>query len=268
MRFRPWLLALSLVALVGCADKPAEPVTPPTKPAIPTTPANPVGTLKDLKIDDLEVGKGQEVAEGDTVAVIYAGKLENGTEFDSNTAKASPPYHFIVGVSSVIQGWHQGLVGMKVGGKRKLSIPSKLGYGAQGSPPRIGPNVDLYFEIQLLDVVKQKEAQIYDKKITKPGSGPAAKKGDEISIHYVGTLVNGLKFDSSRDRGEPYAFKLGMGQVVAGMDAALVGMKVGGVCELRIPPDLAYGPAGRQPAIPPNARLLFTIEVMSLKPGK
>lgn len=268
MKSRPWLLALGWVALAGCGDKPAEPVTPPTTPEIPTTPANPVGTLKDLKTEDLVVGKGPEVAVGDTVAVIYAGKLENGTEFDSNTAKGASPFSFKVGASTVIKGWDEGLVGMKVGGKRKLSIPASKGYGAQGSPPRIGPNADLYFEIELLDVIKQSESQIYDKKVLKQGSGPAAKNGDQISIHYVGKLVNGVQFDSSRDRGEPYSFQLGMGQVVPGMDAALVGMKKGSVCELRLPPDLAYGPGGRPPVIPPNSRLLFTIEVMSIKPGQ
>ena len=264
MRSRHWLTVLCLVIVAGCSEKPAEPLVNPGKPA---TPANPVGTLKELKKQDLKVGSGDPARVGDTVAVIYSGKLENGTEFDSNTAAGSNPFSFIIGRGSVIKGWDEGLVGMKVGGKRRLSIPSAMGYRSEGSLPRIPPNADLMFEIELLDVIKKEDAQIYDKRVIKAGTGPRAKKGDEVTIHYLGTLVNGVKFDSSRDRGQPFTFTLGMAKVLAGLDAGLIGMKAGGVCELKLPPELAYGHNGRPP-VPADAKLIFKVELLKIKRGK
>ena len=101
------------------------------------------------------------------------------------------------------------------------------------------------------------------------GAGTEAVAGKSVEVQYVGVSWSTKKqFDASWDRGGAFSFQLGQGRVIKGWDQGVAGMKVGGVCELRIPPDLAYGPAGRQPSIPPNAKLLFTIEVMTLKPGK
>src|SRR5687767_12308055 len=88
---------------------------------------------------------------------------------------------------------------------------------------------------------------------TTCGDGEEAVTGATVSVHYVGTLENGEKFDSSRDRGIPFEFPLGAGQVIAGWDEGVQGMKVGGIRELTIPPDLGYGAAGSPPVIPPNA---------------
>ena len=96
------------------------------------------------------------------------------------------------------------------------------------------------------------------------GTGEEAAKGDTVEVHYVGTLENGKKFDSSRDRGETFSFSLGGGQVIAGWDEGLVGMKIGGIRELTIPPDLAYGAAGAPPTIPPNSTLIFEVELIGI----
>jgi peptidylprolyl isomerase len=100
------------------------------------------------------------------------------------------------------------------------------------------------------------------------GKGPEAKTGDDVSMQYVGVLYSdGTEFDASWDRGEPFDFKLGGGEVIPGWDQGIVGMKVGGRRELVIPPDLAYGPAGQPPTIPPDATLVFIVDLLEVTPG-
>jgi FKBP-type peptidyl-prolyl cis-trans isomerase len=107
--------------------------------------------MNDLKITDATVGTGATVKQGDTVNVLYAGSLDDGTVFDASSKHGNQPFSFTVGAGNVIQGWDLGLVGMKVGGKRDLVIPSDLGYGPGGSGP-IPPNATLHFTIQLLSI--------------------------------------------------------------------------------------------------------------------
>ncbi len=99
----------------------------------------------------------------------------------------------------------------------------------------------------------------------KLGDGAEAVKGKRAKVHYTGTLIDGSKFDSSVDRGEPFTFMLGAGQVIKGWDEGVVGMKVGGKRKLTIPYQMAYGEAGRPPKIPPKATLLFDIELLGVE---
>lgn len=97
------------------------------------------------------------------------------------------------------------------------------------------------------------------------GTGAEAKSGDEVTVHYVGVgLESGKEFDASWDRNEPFSFPLGAGEVIPGWDQGVVGMKVGGQRELIIPPELAYGPEGRPPAIGPNEPLVFVIDLLAV----
>ena len=101
--------------------------------------------------------------------------------------------------------------------------------------------------------------------ILKEGTGAAAKNGDTVVVHYTGTLIDGKKFDSSLDRGEPYSFPLGAGEVIAGWEQGILGMKVGEKRKLFIPSDLAYGERGAGGIIPPNAPLIFEVELLEIK---
>ncbi|MFZ5468594.1 MAG: FKBP-type peptidyl-prolyl cis-trans isomerase [Myxococcota bacterium] len=98
----------------------------------------------------------------------------------------------------------------------------------------------------------------------KLGTGAEAVSGKQVTVHYVGTLTSGKKFDSSRDRGEGFDFTLGAGQVIKGWDQGVAGMKVGGVRKLTIPPELAYGARGFPPVIPPNSTLVFEVELLGV----
>jgi FKBP-type peptidyl-prolyl cis-trans isomerase FkpA len=111
----------------------------------------PTTTPTGLTIDDIVVGNGAAAAAGQKVKVHYTGWLTNGTKFDSSKDR-NDPFVFPLGAGSVIKGWDEGVQGMKVGGKRKLTIPPALGYGARGAGGVIPPNATLVFEVELLGV--------------------------------------------------------------------------------------------------------------------
>lgn len=136
----------------SASAQPAPTVT--AKPAETQKPAEAPPSNEKLESKDLVVGKGTEAKTGDTVKVHYVGTLPDGKEFDSSK-KHNQPFEFELGAGRVIKGWDQGVAGMKIGGKRKLTVPPSLGYGARGFPPVIPPNATLIFEVELLEVKKK-----------------------------------------------------------------------------------------------------------------
>lgn len=135
------------------------PTATPTASSSPEASAEPNKSVKlenGLEIQDIVIGTGDEAQPGDMVAAHYSGTLANGTKFD-NSYDRGQPFVFVLGGGMVIQGWDLGLVGMKVGGKRKLIIPPQLGYGDRGAGGgAIPPNSTLYFDIELMGVQKAK----------------------------------------------------------------------------------------------------------------
>lgn len=123
--------------------------------SIPEVSSEPAATTKSsssekLKTEDIKVGEGREVKSGDTVVIHYKGTLTNGEQFDSSYDRGQP-FETKIGVGSVIKGWDEGVPGMKIGGKRKLTIPSDMAYGEQGQGS-IPPNSTLIFEVELVDI--------------------------------------------------------------------------------------------------------------------
>ncbi len=113
-----------------------------------------------------------------------------------------------------------------------------------------------------MDTIKTPSGLVIEELVA--GSGAVAAAGQKVSVHYTGWLTDGKKFDSSKDRGEPFVFPLGRGQVIRGWDEGVAGMKVGGKRKLTIPPSLGYGARGAGGVIPPNATLVFEVELLSI----
>ena len=120
---------------------------------VPVDQQKTITTESGLKIIDMKIGTGDKVKVGTQVTVIYTGTLQNGEKIDSNVGKA--PYPVSVGTSPVIKGWHEGLIGMKKGGKRKLIIPYQLAYGEEGRPPKVPGRANLTFEIEVVTVTNR-----------------------------------------------------------------------------------------------------------------
>jgi FKBP-type peptidyl-prolyl cis-trans isomerase FkpA len=149
MRARPFVVLLGVFAVAAGCSKSVDEPTSSFKPA-QGTPLPPPPTK--LETTDTSVGSGREARTGDTVHVRYTGTLLNGVKFDSTADHGNEPFKFTLGKGEVIKGWDEGVVGMKIGGKRTLRIPPSLGYGENGSPPAIPPNAGLKFDVELVSI--------------------------------------------------------------------------------------------------------------------
>lgn len=148
------LLLAVAIAIPACSQKEANGIgvaQPNARPAAVN--AETVKTASGLSYQEVRVGTGSAPVNGKQVKVHYTGWLENGTKFDSSVDRGEP-FVFNIGVGQVIPGWDEGVISMKTGGKRRLTVPAKLGYGEQGAGGVIPPNATLIFDVELLDVEK------------------------------------------------------------------------------------------------------------------
>lgn len=141
----------------------------------------------------------------------------------------------------------------------EVARPELSEFGSQQAESQLPSQAQNVGKIQTMQNIT--ELKIEDVKV---GTGSGVKNGDQVEVHYLGTLLDGRKFDSSYDRNQTFSFRVGAGEVIAGWDKGLIDMKTGGKRKLYIPSDLAYGPQGNGP-IPPNTPLYFEIELVSIK---
>jgi len=234
-----------------------------------------------LECWNIEEGDGDKPLPTDQVVVHYTGWFEDGTKFDSSYDRGAPA---VFRLNGVIRGWTEGVGDMRVGEKRKLRIPSDLGYGSSNNG-RIPPNSTLVFDVELIEINPYaKFAKVppmeqlpgdpvtgeastsdsglswYD--IVEGGGEQPASLSSTVEVHYTGWLVDGTKFDSSIDRGQTISFPLN--GVIAGWTEGVGSMKVGGKRKLIIPAQLGYGDRGAPGGlIPPGATLVFDVELVS-----
>jgi len=288
-----------VVALSACGgDATPEPVSevePTPEPTVAETeePAQLAGSDNQAGDEDLtttasglqyviiEEGSGEMPEPGGLVEVHYTGTLEDGTKFDSSYDRGEP-IQFSLGQGQVIPGWDEGIGLLNVGGKARLVIPPELAYGERGAGGVIPPNATLIFEVELVSaepppppppeapsevaeadyVTTESGLKYYD---FEEGSGDSPEKGQGVSVHYTGWLEDGTMFDSSLSRGQPFEFQVGIGQGIPGWDEGVASMKVGGKRQLVIPAELGYGERGAGGVIPPDATLIFEVELLEVK---
>lgn len=230
-----------------------------------------------LEITDNEVGSGDEAEPMDFLTIHFEGTLESGEVFES-TFERDEPITVQVGSGQLpIEGWDQGLVGMREGGKRSLVIPPNLAFGEEGVEGFIPGGENIYMDIELLSINKPPEPWDYNEAdlqsteaglqyyVHEEGGNEEPEAGDMIRVNYSGFLEDGTMFDSSTLRDEPFVFTVGEGQVIPGWDEGLLDMSVGEKRTLIIPPEMGYGPNGAGGVIPPNATLIFDVELLAIE---
>ncbi len=240
------LTAVLVVALAGCFGPKVKTIEP------------------GLTYVDKVGGNGAVVASGDFVIVHTTGwLLDKGVKGKQLSSASGDTITIRIGSKMAIPGLEKGVLGMKIGGTRELTVAPEHAFGADGRPPLVPANATIFFEVKALDIVK------VDVQVTQEGTGAIAAAGDQIAVQYTGYLWEngalGKKFDSSLDRGQPIRFRLGANQVIPGWDAGFEGLKVGTKARLIIPPMLAYGRTGTPDGtIPPNSVLAFDVELVEI----
>lgn len=222
-------------------------------------------------------GQGRKIEVGEVAILHLAGYAEGGQKELINTWSSKAPIHVHIGSGQVVPGLDEGLSMMNVGDSYEFIIPPKLAFG-KDRIVGIPSNKELIYQAQLLGL-KESGHAIYDTTGITPemtGSGleiywlerteeNRPEPGELVTVHYSGYLVNGKKFDSSYDRGEPIKLEVGKGQVIMGWEEVLQLMRKGEKVKVRIPYHLAYGENGLKGIIPMKSDLMFDIELIDIE---
>ena len=214
--------------------------------------------VTDITTEAIAEGDGRRLAPGDFAEAHITLSVADGETLTDTRAQGEPGM-LSVGRPTGVAGLDMGLRRMSVGDHWRITIPPALAFGEKGAPPKVPANATVIAEVHVLRVF---EPQI---ETLEPGEGPTPEPGQRVRVHYTGTLTDGAKFDSSRDRDQPFSFVVGAGQVIPGWDMTLRQMRVGQRVRTTIPWQLAYGASGRPPVIPAKADLVFDIELLAIE---
>ncbi|RXN01463.1 Peptidyl-prolyl cis-trans isomerase FKBP9 [Acipenser ruthenus] len=203
---------------------------------------------------------------GDFIRYHYNGTLMDGTLFDSSYSRKRT-YDTYIGKGYVIAGMDEGLLGVCVGEKRRVTIPPHLAYGEEGTGTEIPGSAVLIFDIDVIDFHNPSDTVEITTFFKPSKCDILSKKGDFVKYHYNASLMDGTLIDSTHNYGKTYNVVLGSGQVVLGMDMGLKDMCIGEKRTVVIPPHLGYGERGVDGEVPGSAVLVFDIEMIDLEEG-
>lgn len=228
---------------------------------------------KELVIEDLIVGEGPEAEPGDFLEMHYVGvRHSDGGQFDASWDRGST-LSLALGAGMVIEGWDEGLVGMREGGRRLLSIPADLAYGDEARSADIPANSALVFVVDLVELITEFDvenapapATELEVSVLEDGDGDVVEAGDVVELHYVVVLQStGDVVDSSFAQGQSVSFVIGLDQTqsLAGWDEGLVGKRVGDHVRLVIPPELGFGDRGGN-IVAPDETIVTEVRIMGI----
>ena len=236
-------------------------------------------TESGLQVIEIQEGEGGIPEKGDFVSLRYTGWYLDGKEIDS-TVRLGHPMKARIGKGDLLPGLEEGVSTMRKGGKRILILPPKLAFGEEGRPGVVPPHAWVKFEVELVDiepapapilpwndagmkiVATQTGLQFVDFQV---GEGPFPELSNSVVVQYTGFLDDGTLFDSTYYQGGPVEFELSEKRLIPGFVEGLLSMQPGGRRKLIVPPFLAYGSKGFGKTIPPNATLIYDVELLEVK---
>lgn len=237
-------------------------------------------TASGLRVTEIVEGEGASPVDGEIVSIHYTAWYLDGDEFDS-TRKNGEPMKFLKGKSQLLPGLEEGVASMRKGGRRILVLPPELAFGKEGSPPVVPPDQWVKFDVELIDIepgpprilpwndaglevmLSPTGLQYVDFEV---GGGDFPGLGSTVVVNYTGFLDDGTLFDSSYYQGMPLEFELSPENLIPGWIEGLLTMQAGGKRKLIIPPFLGYGRQGFGKSIPPDATLIYDIELLEVRP--
>ena len=235
-------------------------------------------TESGLQVTEVVEGEGDLPDKGDILKIRYTGWYLDGEQFDT-TDKLDGPAAVRIGKGNLLPGLEEGVATMRKGGKRILVLPPALAFGEEGRPGVVPPGKWVKFEVELVDiepgpppilpwndagmeiVTTDTGLQIVDFEV---GQGDYPKIGDSVVVHYAGFLDDGTLFDTTYYSNAPMEFVLTADALIPGWTEALLTMREGGKRKIIVPPFLGYGAKGFGKAVPPNATLVFDIELLEI----
>lgn len=259
---RPPISAAACALLLACAPDPDRSDARPAGP--------PAALASGLVLQEIAIGSGETAAEGCYVALHYdarisavGGLARNDPVYDST--RAGDPFLARLGRTPLLPGFAEGVLGMKEGGRRRLTIPPGLAYAGLGKG-RVPPDATLEYDVELVDVFTRNASGL-QYRVVAAGVGAPPVAGDRVVVrHRAWLLETGRELTSSRMLGRDLEFELGRGTAIPGLEEALLAMRRGARWILALPPELGYGPAGRFPVLLPGHEIVMDVELLGTRP--